>query len=64
MGEGHCRVTLDDHMNDLNWKKLVGMGKFNSTQYYNRVVKAHFSGLVMQQVAHRAALYDGITVGI
>lgn len=64
MGEGHRRETLDDHMNDSNWKKLVGMGKFNSTQYYNRVVEAHFSGSVMQQVAHRAALYDGVTVGI
>jgi len=29
MSESHRRETLDDHMNDSNWKKIVGMGEFN-----------------------------------
>jgi hypothetical protein len=27
MSTSHRRETLDDHMNDSNWKKLIGMGK-------------------------------------
>jgi hypothetical protein len=27
----HRRKTLDDHMNDLNWKKLVGLSKLHIT---------------------------------
>jgi hypothetical protein len=27
MSTAHRRETLDDHMNDSNWKKLVGMGE-------------------------------------
>ena len=26
----HRKEVIDDHMNDSNWKKLVGMGKFPS----------------------------------
>src|SRR5260370_42575663 len=28
MSTAHRRETLDDHMNDSNWKKLVGMGEW------------------------------------
>jgi hypothetical protein len=27
MSTAHRRETLDDHMNDSNWKKLIGMGE-------------------------------------
>ena len=27
----HRRETLDDHMNDSNWKKLVGLSKLHVT---------------------------------
>jgi hypothetical protein len=27
MSESHRRETLDDHMNDSNWKKIIGMGE-------------------------------------
>jgi len=26
---GHCAEMLDDHMNDNNWKKLVGIGEYH-----------------------------------
>jgi hypothetical protein len=26
----HCRETLNDHMNDSNWKKLVSLSKSHS----------------------------------
>ena len=29
---GHRRETLDDHMNDSNWKKLVNIGECNLNQ--------------------------------
>jgi len=37
MTTSHRRETLDDHMNDSNWKKLVGMGNSNSVseKYYD-----------------------------
>lgn len=30
MSTSHRKEVIDDHMNDSNWKKLVGMGKFPS----------------------------------
>jgi hypothetical protein len=31
MGPGSRRDTLEDHMGDSNWKKVVGMGKYYSS---------------------------------
>jgi Kyakuja-Dileera-Zisupton transposase len=28
MSTSHRREVIDDHMNDSNWKKLIGLGKF------------------------------------
>src|SRR5258707_3438465 len=27
----HCREVIDDHMNDLNWKKLIDLGRLPLT---------------------------------
>ena len=27
MSTSHCQEVIDDHMNDSNWKKLIGVGK-------------------------------------
>ena len=33
MGPGTRRDTIDDHFGDWNWKKVIGMGRFNSVHY-------------------------------
>jgi len=33
MSTAHRRETLDDHMNDSNWKKLIALSKLNNALY-------------------------------
>jgi hypothetical protein len=34
MGSNHRKEILNDHMRDVNWKKMVGMGLFHYTDKY------------------------------
>jgi hypothetical protein len=38
----HCQKLYDNHMRDLNWKKLVGIGKFNFNFNVGVKVKSYF----------------------
>ena len=29
MSTSHCREVIDDHINDLNWKKLIDLGRLS-----------------------------------
>lgn len=40
MSTAHRRETLDDHMNDSNWKKLIALSKLNNARYTQNLLIA------------------------
>ena len=51
MSTSHRREVIDDHMNDLNWKKLIDLGKFPPPSYGYRV--SAYVGWVVNAVSRR-----------
>ena len=43
MGPGACQDTIEDHLGDWNWKKIITMGKLNRLiLFYFKILKIFF----------------------